>query len=109
ESEAPGLSAVLNLDLVWNSRHGSGTKATQRSQSVSSTASAIAPPPAFQPHQKFVFFPDPDSETRHQVASLFDGRTLHHMPSRTEWVRMELPSLLEPTLKREAFTARQYP
>jgi PEGA domain len=108
ESEAPGLSAVLNLDLVWNSRHGSGTKATQRSQSVSSTASAIAPPPAFQPHQKFVFFPDPDSETRHQVASLFDGRTPHHMPSRTEWVRMERPALLELLHKSVAFTVRTY-
>jgi hypothetical protein len=109
ESEAPGLSAVLNLDLVWNSRHGSGAKATQRWQSVSSPASAIAPPPAFEPHQKFVFFPDPDSETpRHQAASLFDGRTLHHMPSRTEWVRMERPALLELLHKSVAFTVRTY-
>jgi PEGA domain len=109
ESEAPGLSAVLNLDLVWNSRHGSGTKATQRWQSVSSTASAIAPPPAFEAHQKFVFFPDPDSETpRHQAASLFDGRTLHPMPSRTEWVRMERPALLELLHKSVAFTVRTY-
>ena len=108
-SDDAGLAAVLNLDLVWSSRRGSGTKTDELPQTNSSTAPSVPSSPAIEPLQRFVFFPDPSSEVpRHPAASLFDGTTLHHVPSRVEWARMERPALLEVLHKCVAVSVRAY-
>jgi len=103
-----GLAAVLNLDLVWSSRHGAA-KAGQPLPATSASAAGEPSVPEIEPVKRFVFFPDPSSETpRHQAAALFDGTTLHHVPGRVEWVRMERPVLLELLLKCVAVSVRAY-
>ena len=108
-SDDAGLAAVLNLDLVWSSRRGSGTKTHELPQTYSSTALPVPPSLVIEPVQRFVFFPDPVGEVpRHPAASLFHGRTLYHVPSRVEWAHIERPAILEVMYKCVALSVRAY-
>ena len=100
---------MLNLDLVWSSRRGSGTKTDKLLQTNSPTAPPVPPSLVIEPVQRFVFFPDPVGEVpRHPAASLFDGRTLYHVPSRVEWAHIERPAILEVMYKCVALSVRAY-